>query len=121
MTGVMEEEKESEEDVGVRECVDACVGVCVCVCVCVCLCVCVCVCVCVFSCSILSLAYSPSGTSFVCSAAAHAARTSGGSEAVSHNALPASGKLLLWDTKTIKQQVYEWWCLCGPACGHQDH
>ncbi|XP_012695757.1 WD repeat-containing protein 91 [Clupea harengus] len=54
---------------------------------------------------ILSLAYSPSGTSFVCSAAAHAARTSSGSEAVSHNALPASGKLLLWDTKTIKQQL----------------
>ncbi|XP_041916046.1 WD repeat-containing protein 91 [Alosa sapidissima] len=53
---------------------------------------------------ILSLAYSPSGTSFVCSAAAHA-RTGSVSEAVSRVALPVSGKLLLWDTKTIKQQL----------------
>ncbi|XP_062410520.1 WD repeat-containing protein 91 [Sardina pilchardus] len=53
---------------------------------------------------ILSLAYSPSGTSFVCSAAAHA-RTGSAPEATSRVALPVSGKLLLWDTKTIKQQL----------------
>ncbi|KAL2099658.1 hypothetical protein ACEWY4_004052 [Coilia grayii] len=54
---------------------------------------------------ILSLAYSPSGTSFVCSAAAHVARTGSVSEAVPRVVLPVSGKLLLWDTKTIKQQL----------------
>lgn len=57
---------------------------------------------------ILSLACSPSGVSFVCSAAAQSpishmdfsAVSSGGK---SMNQVP--GKLLLWDTKTMKQQV----------------
>ena len=57
---------------------------------------------------ILSLACSPSGASFVCSAAAQSpishmdfsAVSSGGK---SMNQVP--GKLLLWDTKTMKQQV----------------
>lgn len=57
---------------------------------------------------ILSLACSPSGASFVCSAAAQSpishmdfsVVTSGGK---SMNQVP--GKLLLWDTKTMKQQV----------------
>lgn len=71
--------------------------------------------VCVLS-RILSLAYSPSGTSFVCSAAAHSARTGSVSEAVPRVALPVSGRLLLWDTKTVKQQVHEDGCLGGFAC-----
>ncbi|KAL0963233.1 hypothetical protein UPYG_G00351480 [Umbra pygmaea] len=51
---------------------------------------------------ILSLACSPSGTSFVCSAAAHS-----GTEVVPRlpTPLPVSGQLLLWDTKTVKQQL----------------
>ncbi|KAK2535003.1 Wdr91 [Columba guinea] len=57
---------------------------------------------------ILSLACSPSGASFVCSAAAqspishmdYSAISSGGK---SMNQVP--GKLLLWDTKTMKQQL----------------
>ncbi|KAJ7329967.1 hypothetical protein JRQ81_016141 [Phrynocephalus forsythii] len=57
---------------------------------------------------ILSLACSPSGASFVCSAAAsglvnqldYAAPDSGGKGT---NQVP--GKLLLWDTKTMKQQL----------------
>ncbi|XP_067325254.1 WD repeat-containing protein 91 isoform X2 [Anolis sagrei] len=57
---------------------------------------------------ILSLACSPSGASFVCSAAAsglvnqldYTAPDSGGKGA---NQVP--GKLLLWDTKTMKQQL----------------
>lgn len=57
---------------------------------------------------ILSLACSPSGASFVCSAAAQSpishmdfsAVSSGGK---SMNQVP--GKLLLWDTKMMKQQV----------------
>uniref|UniRef100_A0A669Q9N5 WD repeat-containing protein 91 n=1 Tax=Phasianus colchicus TaxID=9054 RepID=A0A669Q9N5_PHACC len=57
---------------------------------------------------ILSLACSPSGASFVCSAAAQSpishmdfsVVTSGGK---SMNQVP--GKLLLWDTKTMKQQL----------------
>lgn len=57
---------------------------------------------------ILSLACSPSGASFVCSAAAsglvnqldYATSDSGGKGI---NQVP--GKLLLWDTKTMKQQV----------------
>ncbi|KAL4617303.1 WD repeat-containing protein 91 [Arapaima gigas] len=53
---------------------------------------------------ILSLACSPSGTSFVCSAAAHAART-GNLEGASRPSAPVLGKLLLWDTKTVKQQL----------------
>ncbi|KAI1904876.1 hypothetical protein AGOR_G00010180 [Albula goreensis] len=54
---------------------------------------------------ILSLACSPSGTSFVCSAAAHGARTSSLTEGGSRVSAPASGQLLLWDTKTVKQQL----------------
>ncbi|XP_061554135.1 WD repeat-containing protein 91 isoform X3 [Phycodurus eques] len=52
----------------------------------------------IMHCSILSLACSPSGSSFVCSAAA-----------VNPTALvepmQVSGQLLLWDTKTVKQQL----------------
>uniref|UniRef100_A0AAY4ESF3 WD repeat-containing protein 91 n=1 Tax=Denticeps clupeoides TaxID=299321 RepID=A0AAY4ESF3_9TELE len=48
---------------------------------------------------ILSLACSPSGTSFVCSAAARVLDTG------SRVSLPVSGQLLLWDTKTVKQQL----------------
>ncbi|XP_071029942.1 WD repeat-containing protein 91 [Oncorhynchus clarkii lewisi] len=58
---------------------------------------------------ILSLACSPSGTSFVCSAAAHAGPGRSGSvtETVPRlpNHLSVSGQLLLWDTKTVKQQL----------------
>uniref|UniRef100_A0A8C7CEX6 WD repeat-containing protein 91 n=1 Tax=Oncorhynchus kisutch TaxID=8019 RepID=A0A8C7CEX6_ONCKI len=58
---------------------------------------------------ILSLACSPSGTSFVCSAAAHAGPGRSGSvtETVQRlpNHLSVSGQLLLWDTKTVKQQL----------------
>uniref|UniRef100_A0A3P8YE25 WD repeat-containing protein 91 n=1 Tax=Esox lucius TaxID=8010 RepID=A0A3P8YE25_ESOLU len=59
---------------------------------------------------ILSLACSPSGTSFVCSAAAHhglAGRSGSVSEAVPRlpNPPPVPGQLLLWDTKTVKQQL----------------
>lgn len=53
--------------------------------------------------SILSLACSPSGSSFVCSAAALS--RSGSCDSVSEIRIPASGQLLLWDTKTVKQQV----------------
>ncbi|XP_073668613.1 WD repeat-containing protein 91 isoform X1 [Paramisgurnus dabryanus] len=51
---------------------------------------------------ILSLACSPSGTSFVCSAAApsHSAP-----ESDTRGSAPISGQLLLWDTKTVKQQL----------------
>ncbi|XP_062268799.1 WD repeat-containing protein 91 isoform X2 [Platichthys flesus] len=52
---------------------------------------------------ILSLACSPSGSSFVCSAAALG--PSGGGEAGPRLAPPVSGQLLLWDTKTVKQQL----------------
>lgn len=57
---------------------------------------------------ILSLACSPSGASFVCSAAAqspvsHMDFTVINSGGKSMNQVP--GKLLLWDTKTMKQQV----------------
>ncbi|XP_055087827.1 WD repeat-containing protein 91 [Periophthalmus magnuspinnatus] len=51
---------------------------------------------------ILSLACSPSGSSFVCSAAALS--RCGGAE--THCVpIPVSGQLLLWDTKTVKQQL----------------
>lgn len=50
---------------------------------------------------ILSLACSPSGTSFVCSAAAQAAHSEGDVRVSG----PVSGHLLLWDTKTVKQQL----------------
>uniref|UniRef100_A0A665TFC5 WD repeat-containing protein 91 n=1 Tax=Echeneis naucrates TaxID=173247 RepID=A0A665TFC5_ECHNA len=52
---------------------------------------------------ILSLACSPSGSSFVCSAAALS--RSGSVESVSRLPIPISGQLLLWDTKTVKQQL----------------
>uniref|UniRef100_A0A8C9S9E6 WD repeat-containing protein 91 n=1 Tax=Scleropages formosus TaxID=113540 RepID=A0A8C9S9E6_SCLFO len=54
---------------------------------------------------ILSLACSPSGTSFVCSAAAHAARSGSLLEGANRPVAPVLGKLLLWDTKTVKQQL----------------
>lgn len=57
----------------------------------------------VFLYSILSLACSPSGSSFVCSAAALS--RSGSCDSVPEIRIPASGQLLLWDTKTVKQQV----------------
>ena len=64
-----------------------------------------CVCVCVSR--ILSLACSPSGTSFVCSAAAPTGTGRSGSvtETVTRLPFPVSGQLLLWDTKTVKPQV----------------
>lgn len=52
---------------------------------------------------ILSLACSPSGSSFVCSAAAHS--RSGIVDSVPRLPIPVSGQLLLWDTKTVKQQL----------------
>ncbi|XP_040013827.1 WD repeat-containing protein 91 [Xiphias gladius] len=52
---------------------------------------------------ILSLACSPSGSSFVCSAAALS--RSGSIESVPRLPIPVSGQLLLWDTKTVKQQL----------------
>ncbi|XP_058271538.1 WD repeat-containing protein 91 [Hemibagrus wyckioides] len=54
---------------------------------------------------ILSLACSPSGTSFVCSAAAPVARSGGMSETAPRLMQSVSGQLLLWDTKTVKQQL----------------
>ncbi|XP_062867318.1 WD repeat-containing protein 91 [Trichomycterus rosablanca] len=54
---------------------------------------------------ILSLACSPSGTSFVCSAAAPLSRSGGVTETGSRTTQPVSGQLLLWDTKTVKQQL----------------
>uniref|UniRef100_A0A8C1N6D4 WD repeat-containing protein 91 n=1 Tax=Cyprinus carpio TaxID=7962 RepID=A0A8C1N6D4_CYPCA len=54
---------------------------------------------------ILSLACSPSGTSFVCSAAAQAAPTGVVTEGDARVSAPVSGQLLLWDTKTVKQQL----------------
>ncbi|KAG7262443.1 hypothetical protein CRUP_000306 [Coryphaenoides rupestris] len=50
---------------------------------------------------ILSLACSPSGSSFVCSAAAASGSATGTRPPVS----AATGRLLLWDTKTVKQQL----------------
>ncbi|XP_077479598.1 WD repeat-containing protein 91 [Stigmatopora argus] len=50
---------------------------------------------------ILSLACSPSGSSFVCSAAAHVNRTTD----PARFPMQVSGQLLLWDTKTVKQQL----------------
>uniref|UniRef100_A0A8C1R939 WD repeat-containing protein 91 n=1 Tax=Cyprinus carpio TaxID=7962 RepID=A0A8C1R939_CYPCA len=54
---------------------------------------------------ILSLACSPSGTSFVCSAAAPAAQSGVVTEGEARVSPPVSGQLLLWDTKTVKQQL----------------
>ncbi|RXM94434.1 WD repeat-containing protein 91 [Acipenser ruthenus] len=55
---------------------------------------------------ILSLACSPSGTSFVCSAAAHNLRSGTLSESGARGSSAVPGQLLLWDTKTVKQQVF---------------
>ncbi|XP_062414702.1 WD repeat-containing protein 91 [Pungitius pungitius] len=52
---------------------------------------------------ILSLACSPSGSSFVCSAAA--VSRSGSVDSAAQLPIPVSGQLLLWDTKTVKQQL----------------
>ncbi|XP_062289956.1 WD repeat-containing protein 91 [Scomber scombrus] len=52
---------------------------------------------------ILSLACSPSGSSFVCSAAALS--QTGSTESSPRLPVPVSGQLLLWDTKTVKQQL----------------
>uniref|UniRef100_A0A3Q2Z519 WD repeat-containing protein 91 n=1 Tax=Hippocampus comes TaxID=109280 RepID=A0A3Q2Z519_HIPCM len=52
---------------------------------------------------ILSLACSPSGSSFVCSAAA--VHRSGLAEPAHRLPTQVSGQLLLWDTKTVKQQL----------------
>ncbi|XP_013889434.1 WD repeat-containing protein 91 [Austrofundulus limnaeus] len=52
---------------------------------------------------ILSLACSPSGSSFVCTAAALG--RSGTVESGPRLPIPVSGQLLLWDTKTVKQQL----------------
>ncbi|XP_075284388.1 WD repeat-containing protein 91 isoform X4 [Opisthocomus hoazin] len=57
---------------------------------------------------ILSLACSPSGASFVCSAAAQSTVSHMDFSAVSSGGKSmnqAPGKLLLWDTKTMKQQL----------------
>uniref|UniRef100_A0A673HGK0 WD repeat-containing protein 91 n=1 Tax=Sinocyclocheilus rhinocerous TaxID=307959 RepID=A0A673HGK0_9TELE len=54
---------------------------------------------------ILSLACSPSGTSFVCAAAAQAAHSGVVMEGDARVSAPVSGQLLLWDTKTVKQQL----------------
>ncbi|XP_041091420.1 WD repeat-containing protein 91-like isoform X2 [Polyodon spathula] len=54
---------------------------------------------------ILSLACSPSGTSFVCSAAAHSPRSGTLSESGVRGSSAVPGQLLLWDTKTVKQQL----------------
>lgn len=51
---------------------------------------------------ILSLACSPSGSSFICSAAA---MVRGGVGEPRRVPTPVSGQLLLWDTKTVKQQL----------------
>lgn len=51
---------------------------------------------------ILSLACSPSGSSFICSAAA---LSRSGSAEARRVPVPVSGQLLLWDTKTVKQQL----------------
>ncbi|XP_056288280.1 WD repeat-containing protein 91 [Pseudoliparis swirei] len=52
---------------------------------------------------ILSLACSPSGSSFVCSAAALS--RPGGLDSAARLPALVSGQLLLWDTKTVKQQL----------------
>ena len=62
-------------------------------------------CVC---CRILSLACSPNGASFVCSAAAPSLASQvdfSAPDTGSKGTDQGPGKLLLWDTKTMKQQV----------------
>lgn len=59
-------------------------------------------------CRILSLACSPSGASFVCSAAAPSLAAQmdlSAPDIGSKGTNQVPGKLLLWDTKTMKQQV----------------
>lgn len=66
-------------------------------------------------CRILSLACSPNGAPFVCSAAAPSLTSQTDSSAPdigSKGMNQVPGKLLLWDTKTMKQQVRDL-----PACG----
>ncbi|GCB82476.1 hypothetical protein scyTo_0022004, partial [Scyliorhinus torazame] len=53
---------------------------------------------------ILSLACSPSGTSFVCSSAAPSIKPVTVLETEDKGANLVPGNLLLWDTKTMKQQ-----------------
>lgn len=72
-------------------------------------------------CRILSLACSPNGASFVCSAAAPSLASQVdfsaldiGSKGTNH----VPGKLLLWDTKTMKQQVRAYPPTPGPRAGH---
>lgn len=70
-------------------------------------------------CRILSLACSPNGASFVCSAAAPSLASQVDFSALdmgSKGTNQVPGKLLLWDTKTMKQQVRA--CLTGPRAGH---
>lgn len=79
-------------------------------------------------CRILSLACSPNGASFVCSAAAPSLTSQTDSSTLdigSKGMNQVPGKLLLWDTKTMKQQVRiclrvsQGWarCLEGTLCG----
>lgn len=59
-------------------------------------------------CRILSLACSPNGASFVCSAAAPSLASQvdvSAPDIGSKGTNQVPGKLLLWDTKTMKQQV----------------
>lgn len=59
-------------------------------------------------CRILSLACSPNGASFVCSAAAPSLTSQvdvSAPDIGSKGTNQVPGKLLLWDTKTMKQQV----------------
>lgn len=70
-------------------------------------------------CRILSLACSPNGASFVCSAAAPSLASQVDFSALdmgSKGTNQVPGKLLLWDTKTMKQQVRA--CPTGPRAGH---
>ncbi|CAN2387191.1 phosphatidylinositol 3-kinase regulator activity, partial [Pristimantis euphronides] len=60
----------------------------------------------VFGCRILSLACNPSGTSFVCSAAAPSSVVDPVVPGLGENGSnQVPGRLLLWDTKTMKQQL----------------
>jgi len=54
-----------------------------------------------FLCRIVSMACSPSGSSFVCSAAGKLQPMSGGAEL----STPRLGKLSVWDLKTMKPEV----------------
>lgn len=70
-------------------------------------------------CRILSLACSPSGASFICSAAAPSLTSQvdfSAPDIGSKGANQVPGRLLLWDTKSMKQQVQTW--PCGPLWDH---